>query len=129
MKTQEKMRTVLVLGSKRRKAFLRMLNETELAPVFVSSLEGILHAVRHTQAIAILVDREQRRTDELELVLNVRDLDPQIPIVLIGTSHKDPADEVLSNQRRTFLIPEAIDSRSLAGCLKGFTKDASFSGT
>jgi hypothetical protein len=127
MKTPETGRSVLVLGSERKRALSQVLSEIELAPTFATSLEGILHALRHTQAVAILVDRDQRIADELELVLNVRDLNRDIPILLIGSPREDRADEVLLRQPGTFLIHKPANSSSLAASLKAFTKEARFS--
>jgi DNA-binding response OmpR family regulator len=111
-------RKVLVLGSEWNRTFKKLLSEMRFVPSFVSSLEGLIHAIRHMQAAAILVDRDQHKADELELVLNVRDLDGKIPIVLIGSSSEEGTDAILSNQPSTFLIRKSTSSRSLAADLR-----------
>ncbi len=115
MKRAAGKRSVLVLGSDTNKAFVQTLRELSLVPSFVNSLEGVVHALRHMQARAILVDRDQRGADDLELVLNVRDLDPEIPIILIGSSQEERAERILSSRERTFLICKTTNCRSLAG--------------
>lgn len=124
MAGREERHNVLVLGCERHKAFSRMLREIKLVPTFVRSLEGLLHALRHMQAAAILVDRTQRIVDELELVLNVRDLDKEIPILLVGSLPEARVDAILSSRHRTYLIRKPIDSRSLAGDIKGLATKA-----
>lgn len=118
---------MLVLASERNRAFAQMLSKLKLVPTFVTSLEGVVHAIRHMQAKAVLVDRTQGSTDDLELVLNVRDLDPKIPIILIGSSRVDRADEILAGQTGTFLIHKPINSSSLAPELKKVAQQAGLS--
>jgi CheY-like chemotaxis protein len=115
---------VLVLGYNRGKAFARTLADTGLSPMFLNSMEGLLHALSHTQAKAILVDREQEKADELELVLNVRDMDEEIPILLVGPAPEQRTDRILQRQHATFLIRKPITDRSLAQELKAFTEPA-----
>ena len=107
-------RSVLVVGSERSKVIARLVRELELVPTFVGSLQAALHALRHMRALAILVDRDQKRADDLELVLNVRDLDPRIPVLLIGATRDSRTERILSRQTATFLITRSGDGGSLA---------------
>ena len=79
------------------------------------------------QAAAVLVDRDQKIVDELELVLNVRDLDKEIPILLVGSFRETSVDALLSSRHATFLVRKPINSRSLLGDLEGLTTGAGFS--
>lgn len=115
---------VLVLGYDRGKAFSRTLADTSFSPTFLNSLEGLLHALSHMQAKAIVVDREQKKADELELVLNVRDLDNGIPIFLIGSTRNESTDKILEGQHATFLIRKPITDCSLAHELEVLTETA-----
>lgn len=118
MKKSARKRPVLVLGNDRSATFSRTLRDAHLSPTFLKSLDAVVHALRHSQVTAILVDRNQRRVDELELVLNVRDMNGEIPIILIGRSPDKRADPILSAQPATFLIDEAIDDSMLGAELK-----------
>jgi len=111
-----------VLGYDRGKAFSRTLADTSFFPTFLNSLEGLLHALSHTRAKAILVDREQKKADELELVLNVRDMDGRIPILLIGSTRSEGTDKILQGQHATFLVRKPITDCSLAEELKRITE-------
>ena len=129
MKRAAGKRSILVLGSERNKAFAQTLRELELVPTFVASLEGVVHALRHMRATAILVDSDHRGADDLELVLNVRDLDSEVPILLIGSSREEYAERILSSRSKTFLIHKASNSRSLAGEIRPLLKAAGLSST
>ena len=118
MKKTARKRAVLVLGCDGNATFTKTLRDVSLSPTFLKSLDALLHALRHSQATAILVDRDQKKADELELVLNVRDMDEKIPVILIGPSTDKRTDRILLNQPATFLINEAIDDSSLARELK-----------
>jgi DNA-binding NtrC family response regulator len=115
-------RPILVLGYKRGKLFAQTLTKTGLSPTFLNSMEGLLHALSHSQARAILVDREQGKADELELVLNVRDMDEEIPIVLVGAVPEQMTDKILERQHATFLIRKPITDSSLVEELKTLTE-------
>jgi len=121
MKKAARKRPVLVLGCDRSVTFTETLRDVSFSPTFLKSLEAVLHALRHSQAAAILVDRDQNRADELELVLNVRDMNEEIPIILIGSSPDKRTDRILMSQSATFLIDEPIDDSSLGRELKALT--------
>jgi CheY-like chemotaxis protein len=87
-------------------------------------MEGVLHELRHVQTTAILVDRNQKEVDELELVLNVRDMDGNIPIILIGSTTDEHMDLVLSNQPATFVISKPVGDPSLRDALRGLVQNA-----
>jgi DNA-binding NtrC family response regulator len=113
---------VLVLGHDRGKAFSRTLADTSFSPKFLNSMEALLHALSHTRAKAILVDREQNKADELEFVLNVRDMDGGIPILLIGSTRNEGTDKILEGRHATFLVRKPITDCSLAEELKRITE-------
>jgi DNA-binding NtrC family response regulator len=129
MKRAAEERSVLVLGSDRNKVFVQTLRELKLVPTFVGSLEGVVHGLRHMQAAAILVDSDHRGADDLELVLNVRDLDPEVPILLVGSSREERAERILSTRKNTFLIRKATRSRSLADEIRPLLEPAGLSST
>jgi hypothetical protein len=87
-------------------------------------MNGVLHALHHMQATAILVDRDQKEVDELELVLNVRDMDAHIPIILIGSTTDEHMDLILSNQPATFIVPKSVGDPSLRDALTGLAQNA-----
>lgn len=121
MKKSKGKHPVLVLGYDRGKAFSRTLSDAGLSLTFLNSMEGLLYALTHTQARAILVDREQKLADELELALNVRDMDGEIPIILVGSISEQRTDKILLDQPATFLIRKPINDNSLARELQALT--------
>ncbi len=112
--------SLLVLGSARNKAFARILRESRFEPTFLTSMEEVLYALRSTQASAVLVDRDGKSADDLELVLNIRDLDERIPIILIGSPAEGRTEELLRRQPATILVHKAAGDTSLRQDLRPF---------
>jgi DNA-binding NtrC family response regulator len=112
--------TLLVLGSARNRAFARILRELRFEPTFLASMEELLHALRHTRASAVLVDRDKGNADDLELVLNIRDLDDRVPIILIGSPGEAETEVLLRRQPATILIHKAAGDNSLRQDLRPF---------
>lgn len=107
---------VLVLGSARSSRLSRQLAELGLRPLTQFTMRDALDRLRHGRFTAVLVDREHASADVLEFVLNVRDLDPHTPIVIVGHSTQPAEDELLTSQVRTYVL----DSKSaqIAGALR-----------
>jgi len=124
MKKAERRHSVLVLGNSRDKAFEQTLSDICFSATFLKSMEGVLHKLRHVQTTAILVDRDQKKADELELVLNVRDMDENIPIILIGSTTDELTELILASQPATFIIPKPIGDPSLGSALRGLMQNA-----
>ena len=117
---QKKKISLLVLGSDRNRAFVKTLKALRFDPTFLGSMEAVLHALRHVQASAILVDRNGKKADDLELVLNIRDLDERIPIILIGSPAEGQTETLLWRQPATFLIHKPANDPSLRQELRQF---------
>ena len=118
---QEQKIALLVLGSERKKGFVETLRELRFNPTFLGSMEAVLHALRHMRASAILVDRDGKKADDLELVLNVRDVDERIPIILVGSPSQRQTEALLWRQPATFLIHKPVNDASLLQELRPFT--------
>jgi DNA-binding NtrC family response regulator len=123
MKKEERRHPVLVLGNSWDKAFEQTLSDICFSPTFLNSIEGVLHELHHVQAMAILVDRDQKRADELELILNVRDMDENIPIILIGSTTDEHTELILASQPATFVIPTPVGDPSLRDALTGLVQN------
>ncbi len=117
---------LLVLGSEGNRTFRETLRELHMNPTFLGSMEAILYALRHSQAVAVLVDRDRSEADDLELVLNIRDLDETIPIFLVGSPAQRQTETLLWRQPATFLINKPLSDTSLGQELVPFMQvDAS----
>lgn len=114
--------SLLVLGSDRNRAFTETLRDLRFDPVFLGSMEALLHALRHSQASAILVDRDRKKADDLELVLNIRDVDERIPIILVGSPAHNRTEALLFRQPATFVIHKPVNDSSLRRELMPFLK-------
>jgi CheY-like chemotaxis protein len=108
-----KPRAGLILGADSDKSLHECLFGLGLAPIGRETMQSALDKLRHERFELVLIDRQSARVDVLELVLNVRDLDRNIPIVVVGRSH-DPAEErSLRSQKHVFVIEQPGDREAL----------------
>lgn len=105
---------VLILGDHARVDLVKVLSSIGFAPQVRGSMQHCLDKLRQEKFAAILVDREFTRTDVLEFVLNVRDVDENTPIVVIGPGHDEKIAEALLKQGHTALITDAEGDNKLA---------------
>jgi len=95
---------VLVLGSGDNKGLIELLFNMGLAPLVRGSIEGALERIRHERFAMVVVDRSGAEVDVLEFILNVRDINVELPIVVVGRSDDRLDDQILQAQFKTFLI-------------------------
>jgi len=105
---------VLVLGTYANKSLIDVLLGIGLVPLVRGDIESILDKLRHDQFGAVLVDGRYANTDVLELILNVRDVDEQIPVVVLGKLSDEAVRKTLAAQKQTTLVEDAADSGKLA---------------
>lgn len=105
---------VLVLGTYTHKSLIDILLGIGLAPLVRESIQGILDKLRHERFGAIVVDQRYTNTDVLELVLNVRDIDAQIPVLVLGELNDREVRKTLAGQSQTTIIEDTNDSDKLA---------------
>ena len=81
--------SVLVVGSPANSTLDDIVFEAGLTPVFRETILTAIAALRKTRFLAVVVDDATADVDVLELILNIRDMDPRIRIfVLPGKNHK-----------------------------------------
>ena len=95
---------VLVLASDDEKGLVDAILQLGLSVLTRKTMDQALTAVRHESLAAIVVDRRQVDVDPLELVLNVRDVDQETPILVIGESAASGDDGALCRIPHTFLL-------------------------
>jgi DNA-binding NtrC family response regulator len=99
--------TVLILGDHARVDLVAVLSRAGFAPQVRGSVQHCLDKLRQEKFAVILVDREFTRADVLEFILNVRDIDQNTPIVVIGPGRDEKIDKTILKQGHTALITEA----------------------
>jgi len=109
---------VLVLGTYANKGLIDVLFGIGLAPLVRGDIQGIVDKLRHEQFGAIVVDQRYANTDVLELILNVRDVDEQIPVVVLGKLNDEAVRKTLASQKQTTIVEDTEGDNKLAGRLK-----------
>jgi len=110
--------SVLVLGTYTNKGLIDILLGIGLAPLVRENIQGVLDKLRHEQFGAIVVDQRYANPDVLELILNVRDIDEQIPVVVLGKLSDETVRKTLASQKQTIVVEDTADGNKLAGRLE-----------
>jgi hypothetical protein len=76
-----------------------------------------LEKLRHQKFGAVLVDRKFTRADVLEFILNVRDVNKEVPVLVIGPG-PEKIDKEIAKQGRTAILGAVQDGDELADRLK-----------
>lgn len=109
---------VLVFGNYANKGLIDMLLGIGLSFLVRGDIQGIVDRLRHEQFAAIIVDYRYANTDILELVLNVRDIDDQTPVVVLGKLTNEVVRKTLASQKQTTIVDDTGDGNKLAGRLE-----------
>ena len=97
---------VLVLSRDENSYVLESVFSIGLAPVVRDDMHEALDKIRHDRFAMIVVDRNRADVDVLEFILNVRDIDVELPVVVIGQEGYKADTEILKDQPKTFLVEE-----------------------
>ena len=95
---------VLVLGTDDNKELMELLFNAGLAPVVRKTMRGVLAILPRERFAAILVDRDHIDDDLLEFVLNVRDVAPETPVVIVGEEADPKSNEALMRQHKIYFL-------------------------
>ena len=105
---------VLILGDHARVDLVKVLSSIGFAPQVRGSMQHCLEKLRQEKFAAILVDREFTRADVLEFILNVRDIDEDTPILVIGPPGTERIEKAILKQGYTALMSEPESEGRLA---------------
>ena len=97
---------VLVLGNHAHRDLVEVLSGLGFASQVWGSMQHSLDKLRHEKFAAILVDLEFTHADVLEFILNVRDIDKKVPVVVIGTVKDERIDRMIVKQAHTRVLTE-----------------------
>ena len=95
---------VLVLGSISNWDFLDAIFRAGFESLVRETMQGAIAKLRREGFAAIVVDRDHADVDVLEFVLNVRDMDQETPVIVVGSSPDDESHQALMSQPRTLLL-------------------------
>ncbi|MBN2269550.1 MAG: hypothetical protein JXN61_02990 [Sedimentisphaerales bacterium] len=113
-----KPRNVLVLGNHAHRELEEALSRCGFTPQVWGSMRHSLEKLRRHQFNVVLVDRNFTQADVLEFILNVRDIDQQVPVIVLG-SGPDKIDRKIAKQSRTAILNAVEDGNDLAKKLIG----------
>jgi len=86
---------LLVLGSVTDRTLVDALFDLGFSPLVRDSMSSALSKLRSERFAAVLVDGDAIDVDVLEFVLNVRDINEHVPVVVVGRSLDESGEEVL----------------------------------
>ncbi len=95
---------LLVLGSMTERTLVDALFDLGLAPLVRDSMSSALSKLRSERFAAVLLDRDSTDVDALEFVLNVRDIDEHVPVVVVGRAGDGSDEEALRAQPGTQVL-------------------------
>jgi FixJ family two-component response regulator len=114
---------VLVLGNHANRDLVQTLSRVGFAPQVWASMRHSLDKLLHQRFAAVIVDRKFTHADVLEFILNVRDINREIPIVVIGSGKDEQMDQKIRIQGGTIMLNgserDNVLGEKLADALKG----------
>ena len=105
---------VLILGSHANQEFVEALSNIGFVPEVRGSVRHSLDKVRRQRFSGVVVDRKFTHADVLEFILNVRDINPKIPVVVIGFGKDKRIDRKITKQGHTIVLGEFDRGKTLA---------------
>jgi hypothetical protein len=95
---------ILVITKNDKQKLNENIYRLKMAPILHSNMQKALNNVKHTHLSAVVIDAHFKDIDILELILNVRDLRPELPVIVVGISPKDPLRSVILDIPETHLL-------------------------
>jgi DNA-binding NtrC family response regulator len=108
---------VLVLGNRANRELVEVLCGLGFDCQVWGSMQHSLEKLRHEKFRAILVDQKFTKADALEFVLNVRDIDEKIPVIVIGDGTDEKVVQKIAKQENTRVFGEVASADELKGVL------------
>jgi DNA-binding NtrC family response regulator len=105
---------VLVLGNIANRKLVEVLSGLGFASQVWGSMQHSLKKIRHQKFTAILVDQKFTHSDVLEFILNVRDIDKKIPVVVIGNGADEKIAQKIAKQDYTTVLGEVESNDKLS---------------
>jgi len=114
---------VLVLGNNANRELTEVLSRFGFIPQVWQSMQHSLEKLKHQKVCAVLVDRKFTHADVLEFILNVRDIDAHVPVLVIGCGSDENIDKKIIRQAHTIVLDRVHYRDELGGRLKEVVKE------
>lgn len=108
------LQAVLILGSYANQEYVEVLSNIGFIPEVRGSARHSLDKVRRQRLSGVVIDRKFTHADVLEFILNVRDINPKIPVVVIGFGKDKQIDRKITKQDHTKVLGEFDRGETLA---------------
>ncbi len=114
--------TVLIINAEKWSGLVELLGEIGFDPVVRRTMHEALSDIHPGRYTAIFVGRDSEQVDVLEFILNVRDVDVDTPIIVVGRPMERNLEEQISNQRRIVRLNKQPDqvARRLRELFSGY---------
>lgn len=97
-------KTVLYLCKDNSNKMIDKLFSMGYIPLIREKMFKALESLRHGDYQAVLIDARSSEVDMLEFILNVRDIDPNIPVLIIDRAENVFIDQAVVRLNNTFLM-------------------------
>lgn len=105
-------KTILVLGVNHKSDLEETLFNLGFIPIFRKDILPALEILRHDRFKLVIMDLRSLNVDVLEFILNVRDVNSRIPVLVLGDSKSSLNHQDVLDQLNTFiLIPKTKQLR------------------
>jgi len=99
------------------------LSDAGMDPLAPDHIESALETLRHEEVAGILISSMNAAIDILELVLNVRDVDMQIPIAVVGKHGVSRDVDALSRTMPNIhIISDSVSQNRVVNRFKQITR-------
>jgi len=105
---------LLILGSQSNQDYIEALSNFGFETEVRGSVRHSLEKVHHRRFSGVVVDRKFTHADVLEFILNVRDINRTIPVVVIGPGKDKQIEGKIDGQDRTIILNEFDRGQELA---------------
>lgn len=96
---------ILVISDDENSNIIKFIYRNKLMPIIRRSILPALELIRHQDVSAIIVDKNHQHIDTLEFILNVRDINKNIPIIVQEDSIV-PGDKEVTRSMKNVIIDD-----------------------
>ena len=107
-------KNVLVLGNHSRPLLPKILKNLGFVPDVRGSVLNCLSQLQCQRVAAVVVDRDFTHADVLEFLLNIKDIDDSLSVIIVGQTKNDAVEQALRAQRQAVFVDESKDQKNLA---------------
>lgn len=105
---------VLILGSHAHRDLVQAVTRMGFIPQVWGSIRHSLDKLRRERFAAVVIDRKFTHADVLEFILNVRDINERIPVVVLGSGKDEQIEKKIASQDHTVVLTEFEKIETLA---------------